>query len=239
MPVRIGPDSTALLFCMPLAALLQGWRWLSQTSRAPGTMCGTTQRRSALTDSWFAGARPSTSLCTSGTGASSQSWTTSSLWLRLVRTPEGSVYACVRACVCARGRASEDSRGLKVYCRKSLSSASLSGPLPDLSNGTRALFSLAGHHGPSPWIASLETNGASSLEVSLCAPPTAAVGRYLLKVHIDSFQKSVTAYQLGEFILLFNPWCPGKAGCLCVGPLSLPLCQCHREVGSRISRPVS
>uniref|UniRef100_A0ABI7ZFR1 Transglutaminase-like domain-containing protein n=1 Tax=Felis catus TaxID=9685 RepID=A0ABI7ZFR1_FELCA len=85
------------------------------------------------------------------------------------------------------------------------------GPLPDLSNGTRALFSLAGHHGPSPWIASLETNGASSLEVSLCAPPTAAVGRYLLKVHIDCFQKSVTAYQLGEFILLFNPWCPGDS----------------------------
>ena len=107
-----------------------------------------------------------------------------------------------------------------------------------MSNGTRALFSLAGHHGPSPWIASLETNGASSLEVSLCAPPTAAVGRYLLKVHIDCFQKSVTAYQLGEFILLFNPWCPGKVGCLCVGPLSLPLCQCHREPGSRISRPL-
>ncbi|CAK7300628.1 Protein-glutamine gamma-glutamyltransferase 5 [Vulpes lagopus] len=58
------------------------------------------------------------------------------------------------------------------------------GPLPDLSNGTRALFSLTGRHGPSPWIALLETNGASSLE------------------------RSVTAYQLGEFILLFNPWCP-------------------------------
>nr|XP_055172798.1 protein-glutamine gamma-glutamyltransferase 5 isoform X1 [Nyctereutes procyonoides] len=82
------------------------------------------------------------------------------------------------------------------------------GPLPDLSNGTRALFSLTGRHGPSPWIALLENNGASSLEVSLCAPPTAPVGRYLLKVHIDSFQRSVTAYQLGEFILLFNPWCP-------------------------------
>ncbi|KAK1338986.1 hypothetical protein QTO34_019655, partial [Cnephaeus nilssonii] len=39
----------------------------------------------------------------------------------------------------------------------------------------------------------------------------APVGRYLLKVHIDSFQGSVTAYQLGEFILLFNPWCSGDA----------------------------
>ncbi|ELK05493.1 Protein-glutamine gamma-glutamyltransferase 5, partial [Pteropus alecto] len=82
------------------------------------------------------------------------------------------------------------------------------GPLPDLAKGTRAVFSLADHRGPSPWIASLETNRATSLEVSLYAPPTASMGRYLLKVHIDSFQGSVTAYQLGEFILLFNPWCP-------------------------------
>uniref|UniRef100_A0A8D2CLU4 Protein-glutamine gamma-glutamyltransferase 5 n=1 Tax=Sciurus vulgaris TaxID=55149 RepID=A0A8D2CLU4_SCIVU len=83
------------------------------------------------------------------------------------------------------------------------------GPLPDLTKGTRAVFSLASHDGPSPWIASLETNGATSLEVSLCPPPMAAVGRYLLKVHINSFQGPVTAYQLGEFVLLFNPWCPG------------------------------
>ncbi|XP_066130199.1 protein-glutamine gamma-glutamyltransferase 5 isoform X2 [Saccopteryx bilineata] len=85
------------------------------------------------------------------------------------------------------------------------------GPLPDLAKGTRAVFGLSSHHNLSPWMASLENNRATSLEVSLCAPPTAAVGRYLLKVHIDSFQGSVTAYQLGEFILLFNPWCPGDA----------------------------
>nr|XP_020737111.1 protein-glutamine gamma-glutamyltransferase 5 isoform X2 [Odocoileus virginianus texanus] len=85
------------------------------------------------------------------------------------------------------------------------------GPLPDLPKGTRAVFSLASHRGPSPWIASLQAIGASSLEVSLCAPPVAAVGRYLLKVHIKSLQGPVTAYQLGEFILLFNPWCPEDA----------------------------
>lgn len=124
-----------------------------------------------------------------------------------------------------------------------LSSASLPGPLPDLAKGTRAVFSLADHQSPSPWMASLETNRATSLEVSLCAPPTAAVGRYLLKVHIDSFEGSVTAYQLGEFILLFNPWCSGKAGwlCVCVGAggrslvsvsLSMP-----QKARSNISKP--
>ncbi|XP_073921892.1 protein-glutamine gamma-glutamyltransferase 5 isoform X2 [Castor canadensis] len=85
------------------------------------------------------------------------------------------------------------------------------GPLPELAKGTRAVFSLASCGGPSPWIASLETNGATSMEVSLRAPPMAAVGRYVLKIHISSCQGSVTAYQLGEFILLFNPWCPGDA----------------------------
>ncbi|XP_069862024.1 protein-glutamine gamma-glutamyltransferase 5 [Dipodomys merriami] len=85
------------------------------------------------------------------------------------------------------------------------------GPLPDLAKGTRAVFSLTSGNRPSPWIAALETNEANVMEVSLCAPPTAAVGRYLLKVRIDSFQGFVTAYQLGEFILLFNPWCPGDA----------------------------
>ncbi|KAM6202493.1 protein-glutamine gamma-glutamyltransferase 5 [Rhynchocyon petersi] len=85
------------------------------------------------------------------------------------------------------------------------------GPLPDLAKGTRAVFGLAGSGGPSPWIASVENNGVTSLEVSLCAPPMAAVGQYLLKIRIDSFQGSVTAYQIGEFILLFNPWCPGDA----------------------------
>uniref|UniRef100_G1SDI9 Protein-glutamine gamma-glutamyltransferase 5 n=1 Tax=Oryctolagus cuniculus TaxID=9986 RepID=G1SDI9_RABIT len=85
------------------------------------------------------------------------------------------------------------------------------GPLPDLAKGTRAVFGLGSRGGPSPWIALLESNGATSLEVSLCAPPVAAVGRYLLKVHIDAFQGSITAYQLGEFILLFNPWCPEDA----------------------------
>ncbi|XP_060030475.1 protein-glutamine gamma-glutamyltransferase 5 [Erinaceus europaeus] len=81
------------------------------------------------------------------------------------------------------------------------------GPLPDMAKGTQAMFSLAGHGGP--WIASVVNNTAMSLEVNLCAPPMAAVGRYLLKVRINSFQGFTTAYQLGEFILLFNPWCPG------------------------------
>ncbi|XP_036592587.1 protein-glutamine gamma-glutamyltransferase 5 [Trichosurus vulpecula] len=82
------------------------------------------------------------------------------------------------------------------------------GPKPDLSMGTRAIFSIEEQNFKSPWIALIKSNGANSLEVSLCAPPMAAIGEYLLKVHIDPFQGPVTAYHLGEFIVLFNPWCP-------------------------------
>ncbi|XP_074145522.1 protein-glutamine gamma-glutamyltransferase 5 [Sminthopsis crassicaudata] len=82
------------------------------------------------------------------------------------------------------------------------------GPKPDLSMGTRAVFSIEEPSFKSPWIAVIKSNGANFLEVSLCAPPMAAVGQYYLKVHIDSFQGPVSAYHLGEFILLFNPWCP-------------------------------
>ncbi|XP_020864933.1 protein-glutamine gamma-glutamyltransferase 5 [Phascolarctos cinereus] len=82
------------------------------------------------------------------------------------------------------------------------------GPKPDLSMGTRAAFSVEEPNFKSPWIALIKSSGANFLEVSLCAPPMAAIGQYLLKVHIDSFQGPVSAYHLGEFILLFNPWCP-------------------------------
>ncbi|KAM9067953.1 protein-glutamine gamma-glutamyltransferase 5 isoform 2-T2 [Sarcophilus harrisii] len=82
------------------------------------------------------------------------------------------------------------------------------GPKPDLSMGTRAIFSIEEPSFKSPWIAVVKSNGANFLEVSLCAPPMAAIGQYYLKVHIDSFQGPVSAYHLGEFILLFNPWCP-------------------------------
>lgn len=115
-------------------------------------------------------------------------------------------HVCVHAC--SLSRILEE---WKTIIR-SLTYSSLLGPLPDLAKGTRAVFSFTGSGGPSPWIVSLEANRATSLDVSLCAPPMAAVGRYLLKIRIDSYQGPVTAYQLGEFILLFNPWCPGEAG---------------------------
>lgn len=122
------------------------------------------------------------------------------------------MHVCSGACVCECMLIEQDLQGVEDHHKVLAILPSFLGPLPDLAKGTRAVFGLTGSGGPSPWIASLEANRDNSLEVSLCAPPMAAVGRYLLKVRIDSYQGSVTAYQLGEFILLFNPWCPGEAG---------------------------
>lgn len=154
------------------------------------------------------------------------SWLTGCVCMRVC------VSACACMCVCVGG-----TLGGWEVTTDGISSISLPGPLPDLDKGTRAVFSLASRGGPSPWIASLETNGATSLEVSLCPPPMAAVGRYLLKVRIETFQGPVTAYQLGEFILLFNPWCPGKAG---AHARLLQLClSCYRKPSLRVSRSCS
>lgn len=136
--------------------------------------------------------------------------------------------------VCAYAWAEVDLRGSGWEVTiAGLSSTFLPGPLPDLAKGTRAVFSLGKHGGPRSWIALPEMQGDTSLEVSLCAPPMAAVGRYVLKVHINSFQGTVSAYQLGEFILLFNPWCPGERG---PGALSSVA---HRQLGLRVFRSCS
>ncbi|CAM2102158.1 unnamed protein product [Caretta caretta] len=46
------------------------------------------------------------------------------------------------------------------------------------------------------------------MEVTLSAPASAVIGQFLLKIHIDSGTGHIPSYQLGEFILLFNAWCP-------------------------------
>ncbi|CAM4309041.1 unnamed protein product [Lepidochelys kempii] len=60
----------------------------------------------------------------------------------------------------------------------------------------------------SSWRAACASNSPSSMEVSLSAPASAVIGQFLLKIHIDSGTGHIPSYQLGEFILLFNAWCP-------------------------------
>ncbi|XP_042550585.1 protein-glutamine gamma-glutamyltransferase 6 [Dipodomys spectabilis] len=57
------------------------------------------------------------------------------------------------------------------------------------------------------WTAAKGEQTGNTMTVSLASPPNAVIGRYLLSARPSSRQKH-SDRKLGEFILLFNPWCP-------------------------------
>uniref|UniRef100_A0A3Q2HSQ8 protein-glutamine gamma-glutamyltransferase n=2 Tax=Equus caballus TaxID=9796 RepID=A0A3Q2HSQ8_HORSE len=57
------------------------------------------------------------------------------------------------------------------------------------------------------WTAVKEAQAEDTVTVSLASPPNAVIGRYLLSARVSSRRKH-SDRKLGEFILLFNPWCP-------------------------------
>ncbi|XP_063152838.1 protein-glutamine gamma-glutamyltransferase 5 isoform X2 [Candoia aspera] len=79
------------------------------------------------------------------------------------------------------------------------------GPGPE-----QAIFpvGLSQPHTCEAWTASATSGGPQSTDIRVSAPAVAAIGRYQLNVHFDSGQDLSSSYQLGEFILLFNAWCP-------------------------------
>nr|XP_056700936.1 protein-glutamine gamma-glutamyltransferase 5-like [Euleptes europaea] len=84
------------------------------------------------------------------------------------------------------------------------------GPQPEQQSGTRAVF-LLGLGQPTAsgiWSAGYVANGPRSADVAVLAPARAPIGRYQLKIHVDSGYGRVASYLLGEFVLLFNAWCP-------------------------------
>lgn len=48
------------------------------------------------------------------------------------------------------------------------------------------------------------------MSVSITSPPDARIGRYRLTMEASTDHQG-SSIPLGEFLLLFNPWCPGKA----------------------------
>ncbi|XP_031750630.1 protein-glutamine gamma-glutamyltransferase 5 [Xenopus tropicalis] len=80
------------------------------------------------------------------------------------------------------------------------------GPWPDESSGTKAIFPLSKALNKTMWSATLENNGANSMVLAMLSPHTAIIGQYQLKMQISSGTKT-TNYNLGTFVLLFNPWC--------------------------------
>lgn len=77
----------------------------------------------------------------------------------------------------------------------------LIGPQPVEQYGTRAVFSLSDEIDNTCWSAAVTSPPGDTVCLSVCAAPDAPIGRYILTLD-GRFQF--------DFILLFNPWCPGK-----------------------------
>ncbi|XP_056885477.1 protein-glutamine gamma-glutamyltransferase 2 [Takifugu flavidus] len=76
------------------------------------------------------------------------------------------------------------------------------GPQPSEQYGTRAAFGLTADVNTSCWSAAITSPPGDTLALSICSAPDAPIGRYSL-----SLGQSARI----EFVLLFNPWCPGDA----------------------------
>ncbi|KAM7090680.1 protein-glutamine gamma-glutamyltransferase 6-like [Ciconia maguari] len=80
------------------------------------------------------------------------------------------------------------------------------GPSPAESQQTKAIFNLSGE-GASGWSATQEPSEPGCMNFTIFSPANAVIGRYKLKLQIVSGNK-VSSTLLGQFVLLFNPWCP-------------------------------
>lgn len=79
------------------------------------------------------------------------------------------------------------------------------GPFPSKQAGTLIQFPVTRLH-DNTWSAEVESDSISSLSLTICTSVNASIGRYSL--HLEGINWGNTKpYYLGDFILLFNPWC--------------------------------
>ncbi|KFQ25330.1 Protein-glutamine gamma-glutamyltransferase 6, partial [Mesitornis unicolor] len=80
------------------------------------------------------------------------------------------------------------------------------GPSPTESQQTQAVFHLS-EESASGWRVTQEPSEPEYMNFTICSPANAVIGRYKLRLQIVSGNK-VSSALLGQFVLLFNPWCP-------------------------------
>ncbi|XP_032317872.1 protein-glutamine gamma-glutamyltransferase 6 isoform X2 [Camelus ferus] len=84
------------------------------------------------------------------------------------------------------------------------------GPQASEALHTKAVFQTTELEVRNAWTAVKETQTENTMTVSLISPPNAVIGRYQLSTRVSSRRRN-SDRKLGEFILLFNPWCPEDA----------------------------
>ncbi|PKU33475.1 protein-glutamine gamma-glutamyltransferase 6-like [Limosa lapponica baueri] len=83
------------------------------------------------------------------------------------------------------------------------------GPSPSESHRTKAVFKLS-EAGASGWTAVQGSGEAGYTNFTITSPANAVIGRYNLTLQVISGNKIFSRF-LGQFVLLFNPWCQGDA----------------------------
>uniref|UniRef100_A0A8D0F6F3 protein-glutamine gamma-glutamyltransferase n=1 Tax=Strix occidentalis caurina TaxID=311401 RepID=A0A8D0F6F3_STROC len=81
------------------------------------------------------------------------------------------------------------------------------GPTPSESHRTKAVFNLS-EVGASGWSAAQGPSESNYMNFTISSPANAVIGRYNLTLQVTSGNKIFSRF-LGQFVLLFNPWCPG------------------------------
>ncbi|XP_073462657.1 protein-glutamine gamma-glutamyltransferase 5-like [Aquarana catesbeiana] len=81
------------------------------------------------------------------------------------------------------------------------------GPQPSKQSGTLIQFPVTKINSNKTWSAELESESVNCLSINICSSATACIGRYRLNLE-GTYKETSTSYYLGDFILLFNPWCP-------------------------------
>lgn len=60
------------------------------------------------------------------------------------------------------------------------------------------------------WTAVRAAQKGKTVTIKVTSPPDAVIGRYRLSARLSSRRRH-SDRKLGEFVLLFNPWCPGRS----------------------------
>ncbi|XP_057560060.1 protein-glutamine gamma-glutamyltransferase 6 [Hippopotamus amphibius kiboko] len=81
------------------------------------------------------------------------------------------------------------------------------GPKASEALHTKAVLQTSELEGSNAWTAVKEAQMENTMTISLASPPNAVIGRYQLSARLSSRRKH-SDRKLGEFVLLFNPWCP-------------------------------
>ncbi|KAG8446604.1 hypothetical protein GDO86_014160 [Hymenochirus boettgeri] len=82
------------------------------------------------------------------------------------------------------------------------------GPTPSISTNTKAAMPVSTSGSSTSWSAFSQSSIGGTLTVTIAIPVNAVIGRYKIGAQVTQAGRT-TPYQVGECIVLFNPWVPG------------------------------